>query len=381
MFSRSCQSRRNAAACEAVEQRRLLSASLSAGTLNIYGTGSADNISLQLLGATLRVVDNGVNRDFVAASVTKINVCLGAGNDKFQSSDSITIATSVNGGDGKDTIRGGAGDDSLIGGAQDDLLDGRAGKDTIRGQAGNDSISGGSGKDSLAGDDGADTIWGFRDAPADNTDVGDSIHGGNGNDTIYGSSGPDTIKGDGGNDNIRSAWYWDGVLNPATGKDLVYGGDGHDTISAFGTKGSSTIYGGAGNDSIHGGYGSDSIFGEDGEDFLDGVEGVDTMRGGNHNDTLNANSGGNGGIFDQLFGDGGDDLLMSTAPAILHGGSGNDDLKAPQSTMYGDDGDDYLFADGNGNNVLDGGPGLDRGVNVRRFTAPLDTFVNIERFL
>ncbi|WP_305884600.1 Hint domain-containing protein, partial [Limimaricola litoreus] len=124
--------------------------------------------------------------------------------------------------------------------------------------------------------------------------------------TIYGGAGDDTITHRGGN-------------------DTIYGGTGNDTLT--GSDGEDLIYGGAGQDTIRGDGGADRIYGGAGDDWIDG---------GNQSDQLYAGAG-----DDHVEGDKGNDTF--------YGGHGAD-------TLYGGEGDDlFVFEDGFGNDVIDGG--------------------------
>ena len=185
------------AAVEVLDSRRLFSASLAGGILNVVGTAGNDIISLNILGATLRVVDNGVNRDFAAAAVTQINVGLAGGNDKFTSLDTITKPTNVNAGVGNDTITTGGGNDTVLGDFGFDVIDGRNGSDSLSGGQDNDTVSGGTGADTILGNSGDDLLWAFRNAH-ETTTGGDKVYGGDGNDTLNGSFANDSLYGEGG---------------------------------------------------------------------------------------------------------------------------------------------------------------------------------------
>jgi Ca2+-binding RTX toxin-like protein len=95
---------------------------------------------------------------FAFADVTSISVDAGAGNDVVKIGDGVTIAATINGGDGNDELSGGAG------------------ADTINGGAGNDRLNGGAGRDVLNGDSGDDYIF-ARDGEVDTVDGGDDDNG------------------------------------------------------------------------------------------------------------------------------------------------------------------------------------------------------------
>ena len=88
--------------------------------------------------------------------------------------------SSIDGGQGCDTLRGGSGDDSLYGGvgrdllignAGDDRLSGGKGNDTLRGGAGNDMLRGGEGDDLFVFNGGQDTVRNFDDSDDDRIDL------------------------------------------------------------------------------------------------------------------------------------------------------------------------------------------------------------------
>jgi hypothetical protein len=156
---------------ETLEDRKLLSAaSLSAGgTLFVEGTRHDDNVVVHRNPANRReieVVHDGQSQVF-AGRVKRIVVVTGAGEDSVL----VDRRLSVN-----STLQGGDGDDSLLGGSGDDSLEGDAGDDSLVGGAGNDDMHGGDGVDDMEGDDG--------------------------NDSIRGEAGRDHVRGDGGDDSF-----------------------------------------------------------------------------------------------------------------------------------------------------------------------------------
>ena len=190
------------------------------------------------------------------------------------------------------TLFGGNGDDTITGTNFDNAISGEAGNDIIFGRQGNDSIAGG---------------------VSSNIPVGqildrDLLFGNEGNDYLNGGADDDTIYG-GKND------------------DLVVGGAGNDLVR--GDKGSDTASGGDGNDTVRGGKGNDTVFGDAGDDRLFGDKGDDLLCGGDGNDTLFGETDrliltGNLGLNDSLCGGSGDDWLI--------GGEGNDTLRGDRGS-------------------------------------------------
>jgi Ca2+-binding RTX toxin-like protein len=129
-------------------------------------------------------------------------------------------------GDGNNSLHGGDGNDILAGGAADDVLWGGAGNDILYGDYLDQSISSG-GNDIIDGGDGNDTIYGGGGM--------DLITGGAGNDYLYGGAGKDYISG-GVGDDVYIGGKGDDVLISndvaSTGNDtFIYArGDGNDTI-------------------------------------------------------------------------------------------------------------------------------------------------------
>jgi Ca2+-binding RTX toxin-like protein len=186
---------------EDLEQRALLSATLSGGVLTVTGTSGNDVIMIRTgkddAGTAQIIVTEGVATRphkgatrvaptvtrFAAADVKSVVVNAGDGNDSVALTGRRKSPFAVNA-----TINGGNGNDRLLAGA---------GNDTINGGAGNDRIEGGDGNDLLNGDDGNDRIAGGRGA--------DSLNGGNGNDYLLAAdrTGTDIVDG-GANDPVTA---------------------------------------------------------------------------------------------------------------------------------------------------------------------------------
>jgi hypothetical protein len=142
-------------------------------TLRINGTNADDNIHVWLRDDQVRVVINGVTRNYAASDVSAIQVFT------FDGNDTVTLNTpGINA-----YALGGAGNDTLAGGDEYDILTGAGGNDRIIGYGGDDRLNGSSGNDVLGGGAGDDRLY-----------------GGEGNDTLDGGDGADHLYGNGGDD-------------------------------------------------------------------------------------------------------------------------------------------------------------------------------------
>ena len=203
-----------------------------------------------------------------------------------------------------------------------------------------------------------------------------------------------------------------GFFNGTAGNDTGTFGAGGQFVLGFG--GNDQIDGGAGNDFLSGGEGNDTLLGGAdndtldggaGDDVLDGGTGLDSLIGGAGNDTYYANKFGvpddvvveelDGGI-DTVIADGSGYILTANVENMMvtftvgsgtfhgneldnfiyagvngvrsgfEGGAGNDTLwgGTTGSSLYGDEGDDYLVSfvtnsNSNNANLMDGGAGND----------------------
>jgi uncharacterized protein YkwD len=141
-------------AFEALETRDTPSAAyLSAGMLTVLGTPEVNDIKVWQLGADLHIADGDTYLGKAPlASVKKIVVDVGAGNDRVVIAATITKPACLYGGKGNDTLVGGAGKDQIYGGHGFDILNGRGGNDALYGGALTDTLSGGPGINTLEQD-------------------------------------------------------------------------------------------------------------------------------------------------------------------------------------------------------------------------------------
>lgn len=102
-----------------------------------------------------------------------------------------------------------------------------------------------------------------------------------------------------------------------------------------GRKVSDTISGGHGDDTLYGYEGSDLLYGNQGDDELFGDVG-DTLYGGKDSDVLH------GGEF--MYGNMGDDIILSGGNSYLFGGQGDDTVYAQEGDIvHGNRGHDTVF--------------------------------------
>jgi Ca2+-binding RTX toxin-like protein len=261
------------------------------------------------------------------------------------------IVTTVNGGDGNDTLTGGDGVDVLNGELGDDTLNGGAGNDTLTGGPGVDPHNGGPGDDLM--------IWN----PGD---------------------GSEPVNGDAGNDTFQ--------FNGSAGDEVMtYTGNGQ-RVTFFRNLGNITMDIGTtetlfvnalgGIDTVTGGVGLNGLIvarvdGGDGDDVLTGGDGVDQLNGGNGNDTLNGGAGndvltGGPGVDPHNGGDG-DDLLIwnpGDGSEPINGEAGNDTFQ-----FNGGAGVDTMTITANGQRVTffrqPGAITMDIGTTETVFANPL----------
>ncbi len=329
-------------------------------TLTINGGDDADTVTLTT-ATVAATVNGGAGADSIAGSNLADSLSGGAGNDTIAGNAGNDT---INGGDDNDSVNGNADDDSILGEAGADTLNGDAGGDFISGEAGadnisggteNDSINGGTEADSITGDAGTDTITG--DAGNDTINGGDdndSVNGNADDDSILGGAGADTLNGDAGADFISGEAGADNITG-GTENDSINGGTEADSIT--GDAGNDTILGDAGNDTINGNDGTDSISGEAGDDNITGDAGADTISGGTENDSING-----GAEADSITGDAGNDTILGDAGNdTINGNDGNDSIsgEAGADSLSGDADDDTIDG-GTGSDSLFGNDGKDQ---------------------
>jgi Ca2+-binding RTX toxin-like protein len=364
--------------------------------LQVNGDGANDIITLRLLAGDttqVEVLDDAVVvGTFPRAGFTTIVVNGGDGADTILVSDANGAFTNVqvttlNGGEGNDTITGGAGGETLNGGNGNDTLTGGPGVDPhlggpgddlmiwnpgdgsepVDGEAGNDTFqfNGGSGVDTMTISPNGQRVTFFRNPGAITMNIGTTENllatPLAGNDTVTGSAGlagliAITIDGGEGDD----------ILTGGDGNDVILGGAGNDTLN--GAAGNDTLTGGPGVDPHLGGPGDDLMIWNpgDGSEPVDGEAGNDTFQfnGGSGVDTMTISPNGQRVTF---FRDPGAITIdIGTTENLLATPLGGNDTVTGSAglagliniTIDGGDGDDTLTG-GDGNDVIRGGAGFD----------------------
>src|SRR5215216_2521492 len=100
---------------EPLERRLLLSAYLSNGALKVNGTNGSDKISITLHNHKYTVTINTTTSTFDPSKVRSLTVRGNLGNDKINLSGPIKATTTINAGDGNDTVQGSNAAEQIIG--------------------------------------------------------------------------------------------------------------------------------------------------------------------------------------------------------------------------------------------------------------------------
>jgi len=353
------------------------------GVLTVEGTNASDAIALRLRAGDSSIIevdagaDGSADFSFDRDRVTRIAAEAGAGDDVVRIDDSNgsftdAIPTTIDGGDGNDTIAGGKGAETLFGGPGNDSIDGNGGADVAFMGSGDDTFvwDPGDGSDAIEGGDGTDMML-FNGADVDERvalsanrgrlsflrdpgritmDTNDVEHvdfaARGGADTVFvgdlrgtdvsavnldlgagdGSTDSVTVDGSDGNDRLDVAGDAGGVTvaggralvtiqhQEPTDELVVDGLGGNDTISAAGLAAGAvklTLDGGSGDDTLAGGKGVDTLLGGDGNDSLDGNAGNDTGSMGPGDDTFVWDPGDGSDVVEG--GDGTDTMLFNGA--------------------------------------------------------------------
>lgn len=355
---------------------------------------------------------------FFGSDNSTINVGSGTASGSSEGLDNFNDIEAVDAGAGNDTVTGSTANDYIFGGAGNDAIDGGAGNDELTGGAGNDNLNGGDGVDEVSYSElisavivdlsvgtttgsgsGSDTLESIENVVG--SQAADSITGSSADNELEGGLGNDTLSGGAGND----------VLFAGTGNDTVYGGEGADLIVGGDGAGDDRYDGGngidtvkytsaisgikvdlgkgtagsistatvdaagigndvlvsveniiAGNfaDSITGSAANNRLEGLLGNDTLNGGTGADTMIGGDGSDTYHVDNVGDVVTETNIATAGGIDTVLSSLASYTLGANIETGriLTTGTASMAGNSLNNLIFA-GAGNNVLDGGLGID----------------------
>ena len=358
---------------------------LKHGVLTIAGTTGDDTIELGLKAGQPDVlqVDVGDGRKhpfhFKRKNIDSIYVDAGDGNDAVSVDEANgvftdTIATTLDGGDGNDTLAGGSGSELLLGSGGDDSIDGNGGADTALMGSGDDTFvwDPGDGSDVVEGQDGNDRMVFNGAAAAEQVDV--SANGSRlkffrnpGNITMDTAS-VETVDFNalGGTDTI--------TVNDLTGTgvskvnlDLAAAlggtaGDGQaDRITVNGTAGDDivAVSGDSGGVTVGGLSAQVSVRHQDPTDEL-GVNGAGGV------DSLSAVALAAGSIALTLDGGAAGDRIAG-GPGVEKsiGGDGNDSIDGnggADTALMGSGDDTFVWDPGDGSDVVEGQDGNDRMV-------------------
>ena len=232
-------------------------------TIHVNGTGGNESVTIDQTGSVPFPHQNTVSIDLALGDGTDLLVITGqsiadaigfgvngisldAGGTPDVTGVITVESSTVNAGDGDDTVSGkeggglgsvfataltidgGVGDDALTGGDGDDDISGGSGNDTLKSGAGDDTLDGGSGADFVSGGDASDVVMGGSgNDQLKGGDGGDTLDGGAGADTLTGGEGADTVNGGDGNDRLKGGGNDDDV-NGDPGRDELAGGRGND---------------------------------------------------------------------------------------------------------------------------------------------------------
>jgi Ca2+-binding RTX toxin-like protein len=369
------------------------------GGSDILLGGAGDDVLVGGAGADSLQGGAGISdtADYSAsASPVIVNLTSGTGSGGDAQGDTLTGIERVIGSAGNDSLNGSAGDEVLIGGAGADALTGGGGVDTAdySGSAAAVIVNLAAGTGS-GGDAQGDTLSGTENA------IGSAFA-----DRLTGT-GAGTLDGGAGNDVLNGA----ATLNGGAGNDTLLGGAAVETLN--GGADDDTVSYAASSAGVTVDLGLPGPQVSSGDASGDTLSGIENLRGSLFSDTLIGNDGANilhdggtgplpnDGVPDTLIGNGGNDTYIVYAAAALIveiAGEGHDRLAA---------GVDFVLAAGvsveylnttsltatsaidltgndirqwvrgnNGDNVLDGGGGIDTlfgmgGADAFRFSTAL----------
>jgi len=357
-------------------------AKLKHGLLIVKGTRVSDRIALRLKSGSREILqvdfgdDGSAEFSFARADVTRVAVFAGAGADVVHVDDSNgsftdSIPTTIDGGDGNDTLSGGSGTETLIGGDGNDTIDGNGGSDLALLGPGDDTFvwDPGDGSDTIEGGDGADTMV-FNGANAAEK-VALSASGNRlefvrnlGNITMD-TAGLETVDFNAlGGDDIVAVGDLSGTgvdavnldLASTLGGTLADGAADRVTVSGTSQNDNIAVSGDATAVAVSGLPALVTVLHQDPTDGL-------TVDGRDGNDSISAAGLAAGSIALLLDGGAGGDTLAG-GPGIetLSGGDGNDSIDGNggnDAALMGAGDDTFVWDPGDGSDTIEGGDGAD----------------------
>jgi Ca2+-binding RTX toxin-like protein len=373
-------------------------ASVAHGTLTVTGSGASEKVTLKAAAGGRLAVDVGnngsTNFSFLRSGFSRVVVNGLGGNDQLRVNEAggaftNTEKTTLNGGDGVDTLVGGRFAETLNGGNGNDVVDGNPGADKVLLGAGNDSLAwnAGDGGDKVNAGTGTDTVTVNGSAVGDALTLGPGPTPGH----VRLNGSLDLLSAETLNVNPLAGADTTTINNlPGTGVSAVNVGLGvsgagdasADSVNVNGTGASDvftaaavssvvqvtglaaqvnvstteaandrlTLGGLGGNDTLSGAVGlaalvALTIDGGDGSDVINGGNGADTLLGGVGNDTID----GNGGNDTAFLGDANDTFVWDPGDGsdVVEGQTGTDTL-----LFNGSAGAEILAASSNGGRLL-----------------------------
>jgi Ca2+-binding RTX toxin-like protein len=283
-----------------------------------------------------------------------------------------TVALTLNGNDGDDSLTGGAGNDTLTGGLGNDIIAGGTGENTINGGLGFDTVSYAESQISVR----VDLVRGQANGNLDSS-IGDTfqdsltsiekIVGSSGDDVFIIDNGPIVIDGGEGVDAVN----YGGRLNGAGNDDgliisLDPGAEDDGITADYVLVNIENVTASNGDDWIVGDvtpreeYGVDNRFyGRGGDDILDGGMGDDVLNGGEGNDSLLGGQGYDTAAYEDARGPVTVRLDLDYAEVQQGDAAVERDELLSIENVSGSQYDDLIIGDA-GENSLEGGSGNDK---------------------
>jgi len=359
---------------------------LAAGAVN--GSGNTLNNSLYA-GAGNNILNGGNGTDTVSYlyATAGVNASLATGQATGGSgTDTLLNIENLAGSNYDDVLTGNTGNNDLVGGAGADTLDGGAGADTLNGGTGVDLMIGGDGNDTYYVDNAGDGVSETNAAAAGGSDIvyteisytlGSNVEnlrilaagavngtGNTLNNTLYAGAGNNVLNGGDGSDIASYLYATAGVsVSLATTSGQATGNSGTDTLlnieNLTGSSYDDLLTGNSDANNLTGGSGADTLDGGAGADILNGGTGTDSMIGGDGNDIYYVDSTGDVVSETNAAVAGGSDIVYTDVSYTL--GANVENLRILAAGAVNGTGNtlnNSLYA-GAGNNVLDGGDGVD----------------------